>query len=97
MDKPSALLGDKKSQFVIILLLLVLLSGVGVSYTTYKSRQLHNVMEAELDKKNQAQMEWGRLLLEYSTLAAPTRVETLARVKLGMQRPTVVNTIMVKK
>ncbi|WP_067514680.1 cell division protein FtsL [Endozoicomonas ascidiicola] len=71
----------------LVLLLLVVISGLAVGYVSYENRRLHNRMQQEFDNKNNAQIEWGRLLLEHSTLTAPARVEKIARSKLGMDVP----------
>ncbi|MDD7804059.1 MAG: cell division protein FtsL [Endozoicomonas sp. (ex Botrylloides leachii)] len=78
-----------------VLLLSVVLSGVAVSYVAYENRKLHNQLQRVLERQNQAQVEWGRLLLEESTLTAPARVERLARDKLGMEVPSPVSVKMV--
>ena len=69
-------------------MLLVLLSGFGVSYSAYENRRLHNQLQQELEKRNRAQVEWGRLLLEHSTLISPGRVERIAREELNMEVPS---------
>lgn len=71
----------------VFLLVLVVLSGLSVSYVSYENRRLHNRIQQELENRNSAQVEWGKLLLEHSTLTAPARIETIAREKLDMDVP----------
>ncbi|WP_083232422.1 cell division protein FtsL [Endozoicomonas atrinae] len=71
----------------ILLLLLVVLSGLSVGYVSYENRLLHNQIQQELENRNSAQVEWGKLLLEHSTLTSPGKIEKVAREKLGMDVP----------
>jgi len=65
----------------------IIISGLVVSYVAYESRRLHNELQQVLEEKNKAQVDWGRLLLEHSTLTSPVRVERLAREELDMIVP----------
>ncbi|OED40136.1 cell division protein FtsL [Endozoicomonas sp. (ex Bugula neritina AB1)] len=69
------------------LLLVVVISGFSVSYVSYENRRLHNAIQQELENRNSAQVEWGQLLLEHSTLTSPGYIENLARDKLSMEVP----------
>ncbi|WP_419535417.1 cell division protein FtsL [Endozoicomonas sp.] len=71
----------------LLLLLLVVLSGLSVGYVSYENRRLHNRIQQELENRNSAQVEWGKLLLEHSTLTSPGRVEKVVREKLDMDVP----------
>lgn len=76
-----------RSYVTLFLLLLVVFSGLSVGYVSYENRRLHNNIQQELENRNSAQVEWGKLLLEHSTLTAPGRIEKLARERLGMEVP----------
>lgn len=65
----------------------ILASGVAVSYVGHENRRLHNELQQELENRNKAQVEWGKLLLEQSALTSPARVERIAREELGMDVP----------
>lgn len=72
---------------LVVLLLIVLLSALGVVYTKYRSRMLFaeiQRLELELDTY---EVEWGQLQLEQNTWAEHSRIERLARSKLGMVLP----------
>ncbi|USE34883.1 cell division protein FtsL [Endozoicomonas sp. SCSIO W0465] len=71
----------------LLLLILVVLSGLSVGYVSYENRLLHNQIQQELENRNSAQVEWGKLLLEHSTLTSPGKIEKVAREKLGMDVP----------
>jgi cell division protein FtsL len=44
-------------------------------------------LEQERDRSNNLEVEFGQLQLEMSSWAAHTRIEKIAREKLGMQPP----------
>lgn len=89
MDKePLKALFDLTNLPVLLLMLSVLASGIAVTYAGHENRRLHNELQRQLEEKNRAQLEWGKLLLEYSTLTAPARVEKIARDELNMEVPT---------
>lgn len=70
-----------------ILLLLVLVSALGVIYSSHLSRQLFSEQAVMNEKTDQLQLEWAQLLLEQSAWSSPTRIETIARDQLGMVMP----------
>jgi cell division protein FtsL len=70
-----------------VLLGLVTASGLGVVYTTYTSRHLLNSLQLLENQRNRLQVEWGKLLLEQSSLVAQGRVEDMAIAELGMEVP----------
>ncbi len=72
---------------LLMLAALVLGSALGVVYTTHESRKLFVELQALQGVRDELNIEWGRLLLEQSTLATPTRVENIARRRLGMKPP----------
>ena len=86
-------LGIVRTEFIrtysamLLLLVIVVLSGLSVAYVAYENRRLNNQIQQALDNRNNAQVEWGKLLLEHSTLASPGRIERIAKEKLGMAVP----------
>lgn len=65
----------------------VLLSALGVVYSKHQTRRLFvevQRLESERDRMN---VDWGRLQLEQSTLAAQARIENIAHGKLAMNIP----------
>lgn len=72
---------------LLLLLTLVLASALAVVYTKYRSRMLFaeiQRLELELDAY---EVEWGQLQLEQNTWAEHSRIERLARTRLGMVLP----------
>ncbi len=70
-----------------ILLCVVILCALGVVTSQHKARKSFIELQAEKDKAQQMEVEWGQLQLEQSTLALPARVEKIASRQLQMQMP----------
>ena len=70
-----------------LLLILVIACALGVVTSQHKARQLFMDLQYEKERAQQMDVEWGKLQLEQSTLAMPTRVEKLARQQLQMHLP----------
>ncbi len=70
----------------LILLCLVVFFALGVVTSQHRARKFFVELQAEKDKAQQMEVEWGQLQLEQSTLALPARVEKMAR-QLQMQMP----------
>lgn len=79
-----------------LLLVLVGASGLGVVYTTFSSRHLLNDLQQLEKQRNRLQVEWGRLLLEQSSLVAQGRVEDMAIAELGMEVPDLKQVVVIK-
>ena len=69
------------------LLLLLLMSAIGVVYSSHMVRQLFAEHAQLLEQKDHLQLEWAQLLLEQSAWSAPTRIENVAREELQMVLP----------
>ncbi len=76
--------------------ILLMLSALAVIYASYMNRQLAHEWQQLGNHHTQLQEEYGRLMLEYSTLAAPSRVEEMAREKLNMVFPNKNNTRVIQ-
>lgn len=74
---------------VITLMLLssLMLSAVGVVYSSHLSRQLFAEQAILLDRNDQLQLEWAQLLLEQSAWSSPGRIESIAHEELHMSIP----------
>lgn len=71
----------------LLLFVLVIVCALGVVTTQHKARKLFIALQQEKDRTQQMEVEWGRLQLEQSTLALPTRVEKIASQQMQMQMP----------
>ncbi len=65
---------------------------VAVQHDNRKQFRELQVLEKERDLLD---MEWGRLELEQGTWTTHSRIESLARKKLGMRMPEMGDTVMV--
>lgn len=65
----------------------VLVSALGVVYAKHVSRDLFVELQLLNKNRDKLDIEWGKLLLEQSTWAAPNRIESIARTRLNMQVP----------
>lgn len=83
-------------KILLLLLTIVVVSSLGVVYTKYRSRMLFaeiQRLEQELDGH---EVEWGQLQLEQNTWAEHSRIERLARSRLGMVLPERESIIYIK-
>ena len=71
-----------------VVILLLVISALGVIYSSYKSRQLFSQLQQHGRETLRLEEQWGRLLLEQSTWASHERIEGLAKSKLNMLAPT---------
>lgn len=72
----------------VILMLAVVLTALGVVSSQHKARKLFSELEREQERSRQFEVEWGQLQIEQGTWAAHSRVEKIARARLGMTLPT---------
>lgn len=85
-----------KSLSAKLVFVVLMVCALAVVYTSYANRQLAQQWQTLGDEYADLQEEYGRLMLEYSTLAAPSRVEVMARQKLNMQFPDKLNTRVIE-
>lgn len=71
-----------------LLLLLTIVCALGVVTSQHKARKLFVAWQDEKERAQQMNVEWGKLQLEQGTLAAPARVERIARQQLQMHAPS---------
>jgi len=81
---------------VLLLAVLVVVSAIGVAYSTHQTRKLVAEFQSLQTKRYAMQVEWGQLLLEQSTWGSFNRVEQLAGKRLNMRVPAPNQIIMVK-
>ncbi|MGV0954009.1 MAG: cell division protein FtsL [Fluviibacter sp.] len=71
----------------LLLIVLVLVSAIGAITAQHQARKRLQALEQERDRAQNLEVEFGQLQLEMSSWAAHTRIEKIAREKLGMQPP----------
>lgn len=84
----------KSTYLLLVLMVAVLLSALGVIYTTNSYRYTLSQLQQEEQQSHQLQLQWGQLLLEQSSLATPARIEVFAVEKLKMVLPSTKNTLL---
>ncbi|QSA95933.1 cell division protein FtsL [Methylococcus sp. EFPC2] len=81
---------------LLLLLTLVLASALAVVYTKYRSRMLFAEIQRLEQELEAYEVEWGQLQLEQNTWAERSRIERLARTRLGMVLPQRESIIYIK-
>ena len=79
-----------------ILVALVVISALGVVYTKYRSRMLFADVQRLEQELEGYELELGQLQLERNTWAEHSRIERLARNRLGMMLPRRESIIYIK-
>jgi cell division protein FtsL len=69
----------------------VLISALGVIYSTNSNRSTFSQVQQEEQQTQALQVQWGQLLLEQASLATSARVQELATDKLRMTLPATKN------
>ena len=80
---------------LVLLLIAVLASALSVVYVKTLQRDLYSELQAKQQVRDSLHTEWGQLLLEQNTWAAPVRVQALAQQQLAMVVPTSKDIVMV--
>ena len=71
----------------LLLLCLTIACALGVESSQHKARKFFMELQKEQELARKMEVEWGKLQLEQSTWAMPTRVEKIASSQLQMQLP----------
>ncbi len=85
-----------KAALPALLLAAAVASAIGVVWARYRSRVLFVELQHLERVRDELEIEWGRLQLEQAALAAPGRVEQVARKRLRMHVPTPEETVIVR-
>jgi cell division protein FtsL len=76
-----------RTSTALVLGVLLLATALGVVWTRHESRVLFVELQELNGRRDELNIEWGRLQLEQATWAEASRIERLAREKLNMQTP----------
>ena len=68
----------------ISLVLIIIVSAIGVIYSKHRNRMLYVELRELEVKRDNLNVDWGRLQLEQSTWATHGRIESAARKRLNM-------------
>ena len=78
-----------------VLVLLVLVSAIAVVWARHENRVLFVQLSRLQAQRDALNVEFGRLELEKATWAEPSRIETIARKKMGMVTPSAADTRLI--
>ena len=81
---------------VMALWLLVMVTALAAVSVSQDCRRIYTQLAKHQRTEHQLQVEWGRYLLERSTLAAPGRIEKLGVEKYHLHAPALQEIIMVQ-
>ncbi len=79
-------------KFNFCLALILVFCALGVVMSQHEARKLITALESELVMTHRLEVEWGKLQLEQSTLAAHRHIEGIAREDLSMEKPVATRT-----
>ena len=71
----------------LLLLALVVMSSLALIASQHQARRLYNELQVEQASAKRFEEEMGRLQTEQSYWSTPTRIEKIARERLGMRLP----------
>jgi cell division protein FtsL len=71
----------------LLLLALIVLSSLALIASQHQARKLYSELQQEQASAKRFEEEMGRLQIEQSSWSTPTRIEKIARERLGMRVP----------
>lgn len=81
----------------VVLLLATIASGMMLVYSRHQARVLFQQLEALSSQHDEQQIEWGRLQLEQATWSENSRIEQIARDRLGLDFPEQTKVVVIKQ
>lgn len=87
---------DGRSLSILLFLSLVMISGIAVVHSTFKTRYALNQLQQLRNEQNDLNVQWGQLLIEQSTFGLEGRIGRKAEEELGMKVPDWSRVIMVR-
>jgi len=79
-----------------VLVLASIASAIGVVYARHRHRVLFDEVTRLERARDELNVEFGRLQLEQATVAEATRIDQIARVRLGMKSPEAADIVVVR-
>ncbi|MEO7761185.1 MAG: cell division protein FtsL [Betaproteobacteria bacterium] len=71
----------------LLLLALIVISSLALVTSQHQSRKLYNELQVEQAAAKRFEEELARLQVEQSSWSTPSRIERVARERLGMRTP----------
>ena len=84
----AGILASSRHVAAALLCLCIFTTAVAVVYMKDLNRRLYIQYQSLQQVENQAQVDWGKLLLEQSAWSTQARVQSIARQQLGMVMPS---------
>jgi len=81
---------------LIVLLACTVASAIGVVFMRHRHRQTFGELSRVERARDEINIEFGRLQLEQATLAEATRVDRVARERLGMKFPEAADVVVIR-
>ena len=81
---------------LVVLVLASIASAIGVVYARHRHRVLFDEVTRLERARDELNIEFGRLQLEQATVAEATRIDQIARVRLGMKFPEAADVVVVR-
>jgi cell division protein FtsL len=81
---------------LIVLLAATIASAIGVVFMRHRHRQTFVELSRAERARDELNIEFGRLQLEQATLAEATRVDRVARERLGMKFPEAADVVVIR-
>jgi cell division protein FtsL len=78
---------SRHSVVIGILAITVIASAITTIYARHESRRQFALLQQLTADRDELGVEWGRLQIEQSAWSAHSRVEEMARKKIGMRMP----------
>jgi cell division protein FtsL len=79
-----------------VLVVATVSSAIGIVFARHEARRLFIDLQQLNAKRDELNIEWGRLQIEHSTWANPGRIEQIARERLMMADPDPASVVIVK-
>lgn len=79
-----------------ILVVATVSSAIGIVFARHEARRLFIDLQQLDAKRDELNIEWGRLQIEHSTWANPGRIEQIARERLMMADPDPASVVIVE-
>lgn len=88
---------SRQGFLLLLFMLVVMVSSIAVIQAKHQSRKHFSQLQVLEKKRDQMNVEWGKLQLEQGTWATHSRVERIARKRLNMQVPEAEATVIIRK
>ncbi|WP_255683450.1 cell division protein FtsL [Luteimonas sp. MHLX1A] len=81
---------------VAIVLVAIVITAIGVVHARHQHRQLFSQLTRLENARDELNIEFGRLQLEQATWAESTRIDQVARERLGMKFPETADIVVIR-